>query len=494
MLWWIAGVVAVSLAIVAAVAWRRGGSSRSGFDAARTTAQLARVAPATASVTVVKEEGGIRRETRVGRAALLSRDGQLLHRGKRFYIGRPEGLGDGEADAIRGRGEAVTLDMRHRGTRYTLAGVVVGRRRLSRVRRRQLDVPTDVCFAVVPRGSLVRKQDRKAVRYCLAASPEEGEQPCTHLALDAYAYCVAAPADEGPSGEEPRTEARLVPWRGSGQLKIPSNPADAVATVEGDLDHLPPQERWFWLAQWTPDGTLASRGRWRAAGSTGEGRQLQLSRLEEYGGEPPADDSEPLLLGYRTGERWRVLTASLVASGDAQCVAAPRSLPTTERGLALEVLDFSLTGLRAAVSPEAVAFLFGATAEEDGAEENAEARRERLAALKGTEVGLGLYPRFLFPPHAAELVPNVAGNAHLLTEVLRVESVDDGPDSLVHLGLEYTWEPASYDPATGLPAAWRGLMEGRDSAFFAPIHRALNQLSGQLERDMPLSGTAAAEQ
>ena len=97
-----------------------------------------------------------------------------------------------------------------------------------------------------------------------------------------------------------------------------------------------------------------------------------------------------------------------------------------------------------------------------------------------------LYPRFLFPPSATDLIPDLPGMAHLRVTVGRVEPPGDDPEEPVVLGLEFAWEPTSYDPATALPAAWERLRGHRESAFMTAIHRSLNQLSGQLEHEGPM--------
>ena len=160
------------------------------------------------------------------------------------------------------------------------------------------------------------------------------------------------------------------------------------------------------------------------------------------------------------------------------------SIPREQSGFPAEVVEFSATGLRLQAEIEVLDHLLP--------DEGSTADLDRVAQVLGTRaVLLDLYPQFSFPPRAAHVVPAVPGRCQLIGQVVRDASQEEDGETHLSLGVRFAYEPATYDPHTGMPAKWRLLHGARESQVFLEIHQAVNRLRALLQHGSALAGPSS---
>jgi len=151
------------------------------FHPAEAIAELARLSPNSAEITVIRDAKGNQIEKPAGRVPLLKRDGALVHRKGRFYIGPPTGGKRETPAALRGRGEIIAVEFYQRGVRHHLEGQVISRKRLSVDSLLSGDMRLPERYAVVPVNSLQQEEQRGLMRHYLKAKTGEGVDYCPYL-------------------------------------------------------------------------------------------------------------------------------------------------------------------------------------------------------------------------------------------------------------------------------------------------------------------------
>ena len=450
------------------------------FQPAEATAELARLSPNSADITVVRDAKGTDIEKPAGRAPLLKRDGALVQKKGRFYIGPPTGRKREGASALRGKGEIITLEFFQRGIRHYFEGRVASRKRLSRKARQISDVLLSECYEVIPVNPLQQEEQRDLMRHYLKAETGEDVDYCPYL--DFRLYLNRTDLQLPDAGEMPGKveELTLTPHRGSYVFDKPDAPETAISAVHQDLRGARKQEVWVTKIvdenQVVPLGCKTILGlKGRRSGKT---LKLKYGKGKKRGGNPELEVGDRLLLGYAATEYDKECAGRVIRRRRGYCEVELEVLPREQGGYAAEVIEFSATGLRLGIDVDGLDYLLPDKEDTDDLDAVFEKLGDRAIALD-------FYPEFRFPPKAEDALPAVPGNFQIIGQVVRGMAEEKRGEKCLHLGVHFVYEPETFDADTGMPITWHLLHGSRESEIFLRIHQALNRLQAILHSDSP---------
>lgn len=477
-LWAVAAGIAlvlIPLVLYLLANWRKKRKARRirSFDPGTVVAELARLNPGRAQVTVIRDRQEAKVRENLGEAPFLKRDGKLLEKNGCFFMGRPDAVKAAGSSALRGKGETVEIEFLQRGVRQHLQGQVLSRKRLSRRAKQAIDFPEVEYSKIEPVGALEKDELREVMRYYLQEPEGEDVEICHYVSVELYANRTDChwPADESPPVEV--QQVKLYPHRGTAECKQAPGDSTVVDKVRGDLLKL--REATVWAARLGEDGRDLGQAVVLELEQSEKKQQLKL----EFDQPPSLDDEDPealraddlLMLGYAAGDLRKEFIARVAGCSGRYCRLVPRTLPRAEGGYRVEVIDFSTTGAGLEADPGLLSFLLG--------EEDAVDAQEALERLRNAGIALCFYPEFRFPAKGEDYLPAVPGKFWLIGRLTRIEPKNGRLD----MGIRFLYEPETWDPLTGLPEKWRLLHGNRESRQFTEIHRAVNQLRGFLESD-----------
>ncbi len=461
--WLLAFSLLLVLAALAAHRWRarrveKGALPRRSFDAAAVAAELARHNPTEGELVAFRDGDGEEFSVDEEPVRFLHRDGELLCKGKAFYLAA--GAGEALLKSLR-RGRIARVQFGPRAAQRSVEVRAVGRKRLPKRVRHLVDEDVNTCWQVVAVGLLQDEQDRELVRYYLQKIGGESAQICPYVDFRLFVYVVEAVL-EGQMEigsivqRAPNADSAALEWQ---------RPTDAVAAVAQVLDDLRREEvETVWLAKFSAAGERRPLGFFRVLGvrQPENAGRLKLRCPWRVGDDEDAiGQGDDLALGYASGDEQRELLARVVRRRGRSCDLELRTLPRADAGLSAEVVDFSASGMRLALSAEGLDRLGGLRAE------------DRIVAISA-------YPHYAFPDKAQEYAPMRRAKIELLARVERVE----GEGASRQMGVRFVYEPLRYDTQTGQVLRWRSLRDWEAKPLL-DIHRALGRLYGYLNSEMP---------
>ena len=461
---------------------RVGGRAAAPFDPAAVTAELRRLNPSVATVALARVDGDDGPPDVARTMSFLKRDGSLLTRKGRFLVGEEEGAA-GERPRRRLRRRAlVDLGFELLGVDHEVQGRVVSRGRLSRRQQRLMGVSSSRYYVLLPTLSLRRHDQREVVRHYLR-EPGGGDNATTsYLEMPAFLHRTQRRWD--PSRPPGRIEETLTETE-RGQPPTASD-ADPSAAAAQELKRAGVEQ--VWATRLTESGGAEPMGNMAVLGLRGEKQRSGLFLRAEEQNAARDDDlagGDQLLLGYAVDGLEKELVARVTRCRRGLLRIAIEAGPREQSGFPVEIIDLSIAGLSLAAAA-LLDYLLGAEAGEiprdaDGVH----------ATLVDRMVVLDLYPRFRFPAAARKATPLVLAKFQLLARIARgdVEEGDDG--SGLRLGVEFLYQPAAYETATGQPTVWRLLSGYQESDVMREIHQALERAGGMLQADR-LAGDVAA--
>lgn len=463
--YWALAFLVFVVALAALAHWLRGrwfgnGSlRRRAFDAQGVADELARHNPAAGELVAYRDGDGDERSVDEEPVLFLHRNGELLRKGKCFYLAA---AGDRAAllKSLR-RQRIARVQFGQRGAQRSIEVRAVGRKRLPKRARRLVDESVDQCWLVVAVGQLQDEQDRELVRYYLQNPGGESVQICSYIRLRLFVYAIAEPLrEEAVIG--PVSLRSYIP--AADEWQRPVDAAATVAQVHGDLRREGAQE--VWVAKWSADNERRPLGFFSLLGLQQEQRadRLKLRCKWLVGGDEDAlEKGDDLVVGYASGSEQKELLARVVRRRGRRGDLELRTQPRAEAGLPVEVVDFSATGMRLAIAAEGLDYF----ADDLG---------------EGRIIAIRAYPQFTFPDKAQDYVPERQAKIELLCRIERIEEQDE--QVMCYLGLRFVYEPIRYDMDSGQVVRWRSLRDWEAKPLL-DIHRALDRLYGFLNSEMP---------
>ena len=454
--------------------------------------------PPSVNCTVRRTADGEEVDRDAGRATLLHLNGEIFLREKSFFIAAPDGIKAGDQGLFTGQGEVVNLWFLHERIPYTFDCEVAERVRFPAEMLRNMDPKIGVGYRLVPLSNVAKRDKRQAIRFSHKVGrgalrvypqilfdvyvqktdfryPTEGSLPPRINDLKLIPYKKQREEEE----EEDFSVERVV---AAFKEMIRKNHSEdrAVHVSKPHMDERTNRRILLDLGHAEVVGLNASE-----AGRTVHIKRPMKSRVKNRRDAHHLSEGDIVVLDYLSRSQgddrneYHEMVCQVIKGGIENVSLRPRRTPRQEMNLPVEMLDFSVNGLRFENSQEFMGYVFG----EDWKTQRPVRQRD---ILEGTGFIFTFYPRLRFTRDTEVYRPDLPLTFCILGKIVRCETqreergAESGP--LKAFGVRYTHDPAEYSMDDFCWDRWAMIRPPfRENHHFKEVHKSLNGLIAHLE-------------
>jgi hypothetical protein len=453
--------------------------------------------PSSVNCTVCRTADGEEVNRDAGRAFLLHLNGELFLREKSFFIAAPDGIKAGDQGLFTGQGEVVNLWFLHDRIPYTFDCEVAERVRFPAEMARNVDPQVGVGYRLVPLTNVAKRDKRQAIRF----SHKVGRgalRVYPQILFDVYVQKTAFRYPTEGSLPPRINDLKVVPYgRQREEYEEDFSVERVVAAFKETIRLNPPEGRVVHVSkphmdERTNRRTLLDLGYAEVVGLNAPeaGRAVHIkrpmkSRVKNRRDAHHLSEGDIVVLDYLSrsqgddGNEYHEMVCQVIRGGIENVTLRPRRTPRREVNLPVEMLDFSVNGLRFENSQEFMRYVFG----EDWKAQKPTRQRE---VLEGTGFIFTFYPRLRFTRDTEAYRPDLPLKFSILGKIVRCETqreergVESGP--IKAFGVRYTHDPAEYSMDDFCWDRWAMIRPPfRENHYFKEVHKSLNGLIAHLE-------------
>ena len=145
--------------------------------------------------------------------------------------------------------------------------------------------------------------------------------------------------------------------------------------------------------------------------------------------------------------------------------------------LPIELLDFSLQGLRFEHNKEFQAYVFGD-------EDKDRTLEEKQEILENTGFLITFHPKLRFNRDTESYKPDLPLKFEIIGKIVRVEverDEENGEGRMLAFGVRYMYDPAEYSMDDFCFDRWFMIRSFKENSYFKEVHNTLNGLIAHLE-------------
>ncbi|MBI2950814.1 hypothetical protein HYY27_01900 [bacterium] len=472
-----------------------------GRRAARQTAlsHLVKFDPPSVNCTIRRTADGQEVNRDAGRAVLLHLNGEIFLREKAFFIAAPDGIKAGDQGLFTGQGEVVNLWFLHERIPYTFDCEVAERVRFPSEMARNMDPQIGVGYRLVPLTNVAKRDERQAIRF----SHKVGRgalRVYPQILFDVYVQKTAFRYPTEGSIPPRINDLKLIPYKKPREEEEEDFSVERVVAAFKEMIRLnPPESRVVHVSkphmdERTNRRILLDLGHAEVVGlnASEAGRVIHVKRPVKSA-RPARQRRDPhflsegdiVVLDYLSRSQgddrneYHEMVCQVIKGGIENVTLRPRRAPRRELNLPVEMLDFSVNGLRFENSEEFMRYVFG----EDWKTQKSVRQRD---ILEGTGLIFTFYPRLRFTRDTEAYRPDLPLKFSILGRIVRCETqreergAESGP--LKAFGVRYTHDPAEYSMDNFCWDRWVMIRPPfRENHHFKEVHKSLNGLIAHLE-------------
>jgi len=473
--------------------FKKGGGGRKKSALERILDQLAEMDPNDANCSLIKTADGQETDEDLERAAIFKHDGSLLVQNKAFYINTPDGTKAEDASAFTGKGEILHLWFLYNQVPHTVDCRVMGRIRFPEKLLGDLDPRIPVGYMLKPVGHIRKDEKRQFLRYTHKVG-YGNRKVYTQVRFDLYMSKTDLTFPDTGSLPPNVTDLHILPY-GSDDEFVGQTPEQAVKFMKNAVRLNPREDRVVFVGKPFMDERTNKVSLLEMGSSDVLG--LETSREDSrtfYIRKPPTFDTDRKSpLNLRDGDTVMLNFHSRVSANSAaeyfDLVSEINRVGTEnmtvrtsagarkELGLAMDLFDFSIGGIKVACSKELLTYVLG----EELSTMDLDAQVE---ALTNQCFLLCFYPKLRFSRDTLNYQPLLPMRIEVLGKVVRYETSrpreGEAPE-LTAFGMRFYYDPEEYSRDNFRYDRWSLIRDFKENRYFRLIHNSLNQLIGYLE-------------
>ena len=446
--------------------------------------------PKTANCVLIKTSEGLEVNEDFGRAFLFRFGDKLYIDDQAIYITTPDGI-KAESGYHLDRGHILHLSFLHNRVPHTMDCRVIDRIRFPNDVLANLDPRMPGAFKLKPVGDVLKKDKRSSLRFTHKVG-RGAMKVYTQILFDLF---VSKTNFTYPTqgGLPPRiTDLQVTGYVSANDL--PTDPEAVVKFLKNSLRSNPREDRVVYVSKPHMDErtnrvSLAALGHSSVLGleNPREGeRTLFVKKPTKMSSDRKSPnnlrESDQVLLGYQAKSlldfkmEYYELVAEVVRVGTENVTVRPRDTFRRESGLGVELVDFSVGGIKVEADKALLDYLLG-----DLRRQPIEAQQ---AVLQDMAILLNFYPKLRFNRETEIYRPDVPLKIQILGKVARSEvspvRADEAPE-VQALGLKFMYDPTEYSRDAHTFDRWERIREFKENRHFREIHTSLNGLIAFLE-------------
>ena len=454
--------------------------------------------PPSVNCTIIQDREGEEKNEDVGRAILFHLDGELFLDKKSFFVTTPDGVKAQDRSIFTGEGEIMNLWFLHDRIPYTVNCDVVERVRFPAEMLRNMDPKIGVGYRLVPLTNVAKRDKRQTIRF----SHKIGRgslRVYPQVLFDVYIQKTDFRFPTEGSIPPRLNTVKPIPYRRPKEGDEADLSAERVVTAFKEairLNHSEDRVVYVskpYMDERTNKCTLIGLGYAEVLGLGAQeaGRTIHIKkpmksmRVGKNRRDPHyLNEGDIIVLDYMSRSpldgknEYYEMPCQIIKSGIENITIRPRRNPRQELNLPIELLDFSVNGLRFENSREFMGYVF----EEGGQAETLEEQKETIESMGFV---FTFYPKLRFTRDTEMHKPDLPLKFSILGKIARCE-VEKNEDTAVtgHLkefGVRYTYDPAEYSRDDFCWDRWTMIRPFKENSYFKEVHKSLNGLIAHLE-------------
>ena len=458
--------------------------------------------PPSINCTILKRADGTDANEDVGRALLFHHNGEMFIQDKAFYISMPDGVKAEDRALFTGQGEVINIWFLHDRIPYTVNCDVADRIRFPPEMLKDMDPKIGAGYRLVkngsPRSNVAKRDKRQAIRFShkigrgsmrvypqilFDASiqktdfrfPTEGSIPPRITSLKVTPYGKQKEKDPEGLVKSERTVAAFkeavrmnhsedrVVYVSKPYMDERTNKRSLIDLGFSEVLGLGAQETGRTIHLKKPLKSMKTKRNRKDPNHLGEGDTLVL----HYFSRSPTDGQN----------EYFEMICVVVKGGIENVTVRPQKEPVQEVNLPIELLDFSLQGLRFENSKEFHAYVFGN-------EDKANTLEEQQEILENTGFLITFHPRLRFNRDTESYKPDLPLKFEIIGKIVRTEverDEENGEGRMLAFGVRYMYDPAEYSMDDFCFDRWLMIRSFKENSYFKEVHNTLNGLIAHLE-------------
>ncbi len=447
--------------------------------------------PKTANCVLTKTVEGLEVNEDFGRAFLFRLVDKLYIDDQAIYITTPDDI-KAESGYHLDKGHILNLAFLHNRVPHTVDCRVIDRIRFPNEVLANLDPRIPGAFKLKPVGDVLKKDKRSSLRFTHKVG-RGTMKVYTQILFDLF---ISKTNFTYPTqgGLPPRiTDLQVTGYASANDL--PSDPEAVVKFLKNSLQTNSREDRVVYVSkpnmeERTNRVSLVALGHSSVLGleTLREGeRTLFIKKPTKMSSDRKSPnnlrESDQIVLGYQAKSlldsrmEYYELIAETARIGTENVTVRPKDTFRRESGLQVELVDFSVGGLKVETSKGLLDYLLGDVRRDAPLE-------AQQAALQDMAILLNFYPKLRFNRETEVYKPDVPMKIQVLGKVARSEVSPARPDEVSEiqaLGLKFMYDPAEYSRDAHTFDRWERIREFKENRHFREIHTSLNGLIAFLE-------------
>ncbi|OGG56866.1 MAG: hypothetical protein A3F84_10770 [Candidatus Handelsmanbacteria bacterium RIFCSPLOWO2_12_FULL_64_10] len=460
--------------------------------------RLVELDPPSLNCSIVRTADGREANEDAGRAVLFHMNGEMFLQDRAFFITTPDGIKAEDRALFSGEGEVMNLWFLHDRIPYTVNCEVRERMRFPAEMLRNMDPKIGVGYRLVPLTNVAKRDKRQTIRF----SHKIGRgslRVYPQVLFDVYIQKTDFRFPTEGSIPPRLNTVKPIPYRRPKEGDEADLSAERVVTAFKEairLNHSEDRVVYVskpYMDERTNKCTLIGLGYAEVLGLGAQeaGRTIHIKkpmksmRVGKNRRDPHyLNEGDIIVLDYMSRSpldgknEYYEMPCQIIKSGIENITIRPRRNPRQELNLPIELLDFSVNGLRFENSREFMGYVF----EEGGQAETLEEQKETIESMGFV---FTFYPKLRFTRDTEMHKPDLPLKFSILGKIARCE-VEKNEDTAVtgHLkefGVRYTYDPAEYSRDDFCWDRWTMIRPFKENSYFKEVHKSLNGLIAHLE-------------
>ena len=470
--------------------------------------KLVELSPPSALVSMSKDKGDSESEE-LGKAFFLRHDKKLYTEGNHLYL-IPEYLKIAKDQNL--TSQKVFVQFMNRRIPYRLECKIIGRFRLLPEVIETLDFKAKSAYKVVPIGSLKKEDKRHFFRYTSKNYGDSRIPLTTHIGFDLY---IRKTDQEFPVGGAPPVmlkDIEVLDFHEPSQQQ-PFATRDAINQFRALMLKKQPHERFVYASKVDKDDTTSLVKRKDEELLLGEinilGLEMESLRDVLYlkksakaaqtkGKDNPyrLQPGEKIITNFVQDQLFYQMLVEVMEARTQNEVVRPIELPTSEEGLKVDIIDYSVGGALIESNVDFLKFILGDKCPsnvDDEVDFSSDYWEEAFTALQFPMLHLTFYPKLNFPDAVKRFKPELPFKICMLAQIVRTRVHQSGDRTVLQHGIQFCYEPQGIPLRKDDPIDWRYSRYIRDNEYFKTAHSQLSQLYSYLENQSLSTGSAGRQ-
>jgi len=469
--------------------------------------KLVELSPPSALVSMSKDKDESQSEE-LGKAFFLRRDKKLYTEGSHLYLTTPDNLKIAKDQNL--TSQKVFVQFMNRRIPYRLECKIIGRFRLLPEIIETLDFNAKSAYKVVPIGSLKKEDKRQFFRYTLKNYGDSRIPLTTHIGFDLF---IRKTDQEFPEEGAPPVMLKDIEVVDFHESNKPQTFAtrDAINEFRSLMLKKQPHERFVYASKVDKDESSSLVKRKDEELLLGEinilGLEMESLRDVLYlkksvkatqtkGKDNPyrLQPGEKVITNFVHDQLFYQMLVEVMEARTQNEVVRPIEFPTSEEGLKIDLIDYSVGGALIEGNAEFLKFVLGDKCPsnvDDEVDFNSDYWEKAFTALQFPMLHLTFYPKLHFPDAVKRFKPELPFKIRMLVQIVRTRVHQSGDRKVLQHGLQFCYEPQGIPLRKDDPIDWRYSRYIRDNEYFKTAHSQLSQLYGYLENQSLSAGSGA---